>query len=205
MEEKNKNKLKATIGQLPQHEPDPQLWNKLEVSLDFDRQVKQLLPEMPVHAPKSSLWDVIETQLEPAKETKHVQLKPFFSYASAAAASIILLLVCIYVLKINPGEKVKLTYSEETVVFEPKNPETSQNHNEALLFIQAQCGQLPEICLKPEFKELQSELAKLEEENRKIEQQIAVYGEDPVLIRNQIKIENLRAEFTKKLIQIIIS
>ena len=205
MEEKNQNKLKEAIGQLTQHEPDSRQWEKIEASLDFENKLQQLIPKMPVHEPKSSLWDKIETQLEPAKENKHFQLNTIFRYASAAAASILLLLAGIYVLKLYPQEKVKLTYSEEVVLQEPENPEISQEHNEALQFIQAQCGQLPEICLKPEFKELQLELAKLEEENRMLEQQIAVFGEDPVLIRNQIKIENLRAEFTKKLIQIIIS
>ena len=205
MEEKNYDKLKAAIGQLPQYEPDPQQWNKIEASLDFDKHLQQLLPEMPMHEPKGSLWDAIENQLEPVKETRHFQLATFFRFASAAAASILLLLVGIYLLNMYPQEKVKLTYSEEVVLQEPENPEISQEHNEALQFIQAQCGQLPEICQKPEFKELQQELAKLEEENKKLEQQIAVFGEDPVLIRNQIKIENLRAEFTKKLIQIIIS
>jgi hypothetical protein len=205
MEEKNLNKLQDAIRHLPQHEPESLHWEKLNAELDFEGSFKQLIPELPLHEPESDFWNKIEAQLEPVKEPKHFHLNTFFRFATAAAASLLLVFAGWYVLKLRQPEKISLTYSEEMVFQEAVKPGISPDNNEVLQFIQQQCSQLPQVCQKPEFKELQLELAKLNEEHQKIQQQIAVFGEDPALIRNQIKIENLRAAFTKKLIQIIIS
>ena len=205
MEEKNKNKLQDAIRNLPQHEPENLPWGKLQAALDFEGRLQQLIPELPQHEPENDFWNTIEAQLEPVKEARHFQLKDFFRFASAAAATLVLLIASMYVLKMRQPEKAKLTYSEEIILQESAQPLLSPNSNEGLQFIKQQCSSLPDICQKPEFKELEQELAKLEEEHKMLQQQIAVFGEDPVLIRNQIKIENLRAECTKKLIQIIIS
>jgi hypothetical protein len=205
MEEKNRKNLKAALAALPQHEPDPRLWHKIDASLDFEERLQKTIPGMPLHEPADSLWDKIENQLEPVPETRHFHLDRYYRYFAAAAASVILLLVSVYVLKTGTGEKVKIAYSEEVVTAEPSFSAESPDNTEGLQFIREQCSRAPEICAKPEFRELQGQLQQLDEENKKLKQQIEVFGQDPVLIRNQIKIENLRAEFTKELIRIIIS
>ena len=51
--------------------------------------------------------------------------------------------------------------------------------------------------------ELRSQLADLTEKQTRIEQQRLTFGDDPVLVQAQVKIENQRAELTKELITLL--
>lgn len=207
MEEKNREILKQALADLPQHQPDADLWNKIEASLDFEYRLQRAIPEMQLHEPDAAFWDKIEKQLEPAKEAKHFRLNQYYQYFAAAAASVVVLITSIYFLKNQAQEKVKIAYSEEVISEEQVFTKESQSEDNTpgIRFIQEHCSIQPEICANPEVKELKSQLEQLEEENKKIKHQIEIFGADPMLIRNQIKIENLKAECTKELIQIIIS
>jgi hypothetical protein len=205
MEEKNKKNLTDALAQLPQHEPAQDHWQKIEASLAFEDRLQQLLPELPQHEPEARLWHRIEEQLLPQEQPKHFRLSDYFRHFPAAAATLLLLLATIYVLKIQKSQKVKISYSEEIAKQTPEPFSATRIPSEGLQFIQEQCGRQPDVCLQPEVKELQQQLLELENEQQKLQEQIKMFGEDPVLIRSQIKLENLRATCTKELIQILIS
>ena len=224
MEEKNRHRLDEALANLPQHEPDAAAWNKIEAFLDFEDRLQQIVPELPEHEPSDFLWSRIEENLPaqtgqelplPIAETAQKQTKVFslYRYAAAIAASVVLLLVGVYFFR-NPELKnkaasVHIAYSEEVLtVPEPAIPAIAdflEAEHEGLAFIEQHCTQLPETCQTPEFKELKTQLAELEKENEQLKRDLALYGEDPMLVQSQIKVENLKAQVTKELIQLIVS
>ncbi len=70
-------------------------------------------------------------------------------------------------------------------------------------FINRQCAEDRFVCQRPEVHELRNQLTELTEEQQRIEEQQQVFGDDPALIRAQVKVENQRAEVTKELITLL--
>ena len=75
--------------------------------------------------------------------------------------------------------------------------------NRAEEFINRQCAEQQLVCQRPDVHELRNQLASLTAEQQRIEREQQIFGNDPDLIRAQVKVENQRAEITKELITLL--
>ena len=103
-------------------------------------------------------------------------------------------------------EKISISYSTENVENVDNQPILNSNADwKAQQFIAESCQKATKICQSSEFKELKTELDKLNIEKVKIEAEIKRFGESEELVDAQIKIENQRANITKELVGILMS
>jgi hypothetical protein len=129
-----------------------------------------------------------------------------FTYLPVAACISLIIVAALWLLK-PAADRATFSYSQEIYLEEPLvspfegQPEIQQ----AMGFIQTTCESQLLVCSTPEFQELKSQLDELTAEMQKLKEQQTLYGQEPELIKAQIKLENLQAQITKELIRIIVS
>ena len=193
------NNWTKALQQLPEHEPRPDLWDRIDADLQADATIDRALDDLPVFEPKADAWEHIAGQLE-----KPV-VRPLWirSFKWAAAATVVGIWA---VLQPASDEKVTIAYATETVETElttTPEPKASAVDEKVETFINEQCAQQTVVCQEPEVKELKQHLNELSSRKEAVEQELLVFGNDPVLVQAQIKIENERAEVTKELVRIL--
>lgn len=190
------------IQNLPEHEPRPDLWDRIDADLRADATIDRALDDLPVFEPEASSWEQLAGRLE-KPVVRPLQIRSFWM----AAASIAAVLVGIWVvLQPASDEKITIAYATETVETElvtTPEPGASAVDKKVETFINEQCAQQTVVCQKPEVKELKQQLNELSNRKEAVEQELLVFGNDPALVQAQIKIENERAEVTKELVRIL--
>jgi hypothetical protein len=207
MKEKNHIYLQKAIQELPQMEPDSKVWKDIEAQLEFENTLPKAVASLPLLQPAEDSWAKLESQL-PANKVVNKQVKTIhiFTYMSAAACIVLMIAAGIYFLYTSPGTPT-LSYSQEIYVDEPQvtSFEQAGNIQEALGFIQTSCENQLLVCRTPQFQELKEQLDELHKEMQLLKEQQTIYGQEPEFIKAQIKLENLQAQITKELIQLIVS
>ncbi|GAB3924560.1 hypothetical protein [Larkinella terrae] len=188
---------------MPEHEPRPDLWDRIDADLRADAVIDRTLDDLPVFEPQDDAWEQIAGRLE-----KPV-VRPLWprSFRWIAAAAVVALVAGIWaVWQPVSDEKVTIAYATETVETEwaaTPEPLPSSTDQKVETFINEQCAQQIVVCQKPEVKELKQQLRELSNRKMAVEQELLVFGNDPALVQAQIKIENERAEVTKELVRIL--
>jgi hypothetical protein len=207
MEEKNHIYLQRAIQELPGMEPDAQLWKAIESQLDFEQALPKAIASLPLLEPDEDSWANLERHL-PAKKAavKQARAIHLFSYISAAACIVLILVAGLFFLRTS-APKPTLSYSQEMYMGELPGTSLEQAGaiQEALGFIQTSCESQLLVCRTPQFQQLKGQLDELNKEMQLLKQQQTVYGQEPEFIKAQIKLENLQAQITKELIQLIVS
>ncbi len=197
------------LKNLPQHDPAPDLWNRIEADLDADALIDSRLPGLPVREPGADLWDRIDSDLS---ETKVIpigrgNIRQLGATRWMAVAAAILVVMGGWWLwpdnQTQTGERVRVAYSVEIAPNLPAEPLESAADSRAEDFITRQCAEEQLACQKPEIHELRNQLVELKQEQQRIGQEIALFGADPALVRAQVKVENQRAEVTKEIITLL--
>ncbi|MGA0559437.1 hypothetical protein ACO2Q8_22455 [Larkinella sp. VNQ87] len=194
--------LSDAIRDLPEYEPRADLWDRIEGDLRADGAIDRVLGDLPVYEPRSDAWESVAERLE-----KPVVRPLWVRSLRWAAAAVVLLVGGLWlVLKPASDEKVTIAYETEVVETEltvvPEAPVSSADRN-VETFINEQCEQQVVICQKPEVKELKQQLDELNTRKATVEEELAVFGNDPALVQAQIKLENERAEVTKELVRLL--
>ncbi|RRA98872.1 hypothetical protein [Larkinella rosea] len=191
------------IQQLPEHEPRPDLWDRVEADLRADAVIDRTLDELPVFEPQADAWEQIAGRLE--KPLVRAWWSPVFTWTAAAAIATLIVGLWLILQPVS-DEKVTIAYATETVESELGTmPESlvSSADQKVETFINEQCAQQTVVCQKPEVKELKQQLHELSSRKEAVEQELLVFGNDPALVQAQIKLENERAEVTKELVRIL--
>ncbi|GAB3913379.1 hypothetical protein GCM10028803_57450 [Larkinella knui] len=192
---------KKALQNLPEHEPRPDLWDRIDADLRADAAIDRALDDLPVLEPAAGSWEQIAGRLE-----KPV-VRPLWVRSFRWAAAAVVVLVGVWaVLQPASDEKVTISYKTEVVETDLTSmPEPLQSlaDQKAETFIKEQCEQQTVVCQKPEVKELKQQLHELSSRQEAVEQELLVFGNDPALVQAQIKIENERAEVTKELVRIL--
>ena len=200
------------LSQLPEYDPHPDLWARIEADLLADEQLSRRLPELPLHEPKATLWNAIEENLDNEPAAK---VRPLWNNSSNqarwtrfAAAAVVVLTGSWLLLQPEVTDDVRIEYTvEQTDTVSRKEPmppaDESLADNRAEEFITRQCAEQQLICQRPDVHELRNQLASLTAEQQRIEREQQIFGNDPDLIRAQVKVENQRAEITKELITLL--
>jgi hypothetical protein len=166
---------------LPQHEPDPNLWSRIEANLS-------------------------DTPVIPIGKSKPRRLSTW--RWAAVAAGIGLVLVGYWSVRQGQSdstERVTVAYSVEKSI--ASTPPAMNVHAEANrrteAFIARQCLEQKPVCQKPEVHELRNQLVELKQEQTRIRKEMALFGADPALTAAQQRLENQRADVMKELVQLL--
>ncbi|QDK83383.1 hypothetical protein EXU85_34175 [Spirosoma sp. KCTC 42546] len=204
--------MNESMPQLPEYEPHPALWARIEADLLADEQLDRMVSDLPTHEPKAMLWEAIEQDLniqESATIRSRWNLVHSQQFWTRTAAAAVIMLVGVWLfLRPEATEAVRIEYSIEQTNTQPDKASTglaneSSADERAEQFIARQCAEQQQACQRPEVHELRNQLTDLIAEEKRIEREQAVFGDDPALIRAQVKIENQRAEITKELITLL--
>ncbi|RIV21496.1 hypothetical protein DYU11_19025 [Fibrisoma montanum] len=213
------------FSDLPEHDPDENLWARVSANLDADERLTKAINDLPHYEPKADLWSSIERELSseagstrgpaatetpvvphPATADQRGQLRPLWGWVAAAAA--VFLAVGFWLtLPLEADEQIRVEYAVETASPTPttalpeSEPTSADERAEA--FIAQQCLEQRFVCQRPEVHELRNQLTDLNAERERIEKERLTFGDDPALIKAQIRVENQRAEVTKELITLL--
>jgi hypothetical protein len=183
---------------LPEFEPNSMVWISIRNGLDFDKILAQKTKHLPEFEPKNDSWAIINKALKLEESTPKVVSFKTFRWAASAA-----ILIGFVLFFIPQKEEGIITYSiEKRVDFITENS-FEKSDLEAEAYINQYCDAAQYLCLKPEIKELRSELAILNQNQSQIEEQINRFGDDPDLVKAQIKVINHRSKITKELILLL--
>lgn len=166
---------------LPQHEPDPNLWSRIEANLS-------------------------ETPVIPIGQGSTRRLGAWRWLAGVAAVGLVLVgYWSLHKLQSDSTERVTVAYSVEQSVTATPSPtnEHAEVNRRTEAFITRQCAEQKPVCQKPEVHELRSQLAELKQEQTRIRKEMALFGEDPALTAAQERLENQRADVMKELMQLL--
>lgn len=200
----NKDNLRRALRQLPTHQPRPDVWEAIGQSLEEETPLRRALTQLPEHEPKIDRWPRIARALD-LRERPTV--RPWLRYA-AAVGTIVLLSVAVFFLGRNnaTADGAVLTYSEELAPPAVDLAPDDALEQEAWDYLQQLCQQAPATtCQQPEFVALRAHLLELTEEERALQATMQELGYDPQLVKYQVRIENMKAEATRELIQLVMS
>jgi hypothetical protein len=219
--------LHKAIASLPTHEPDAHTWAHIEQQLDFAAALGQVRHELPEHEPDELVWDGILARLEQPETAAAAPLVPTpvvrrmwptaraLRVGALAASWLLVLLAWRYWPGATPipiATTERVSYSVETIPTalasseEPLPlPDDEAAEHEGLAFINAQCTKMPAGCQSPEFQSLQQQMAELDAEEKRLQQEVQRFGSNPELVRYQTRVTVLKATVTKELIQLLIT
>jgi hypothetical protein len=201
------------FSDLPEYDPHPDLWNRIESDLISAERFEEVIGNMPQFEPETDLWDRITNELDgqavPHPAIRHVEpvsgqrVRPLWA-AAAVAATIVLVGVWINRQSVTTADE-RMEYTVEAGFSGAPVPTSTDldADQRAEEFIRQQCAAQTLACQQPEVHELRNQLTELGIEQQRLEQERQTFGDDPILIRAQVKVENQRAEVTKELITLL--
>lgn len=204
--EKNDKHIKDCLNNLPQVDVDADImWRDIEFHLDFEEHTTEQLNQLPeVDIDSNGLWSALEKELGDQKSEKERRLIPSWSYFSAIAATVVLLIIFLWN-KSESTTNTELKYSFELINVSTIDPPViSELEDQAITFINNSCKMQLEVCSTAEFIALKIQLDELNLEIEKLNKEFAI-NNDPYIMKAHVKVENIRAEVTKKLINILVS
>lgn len=199
---------------LPEYEPHPDLWNRIDADLTAAERFDDVVSKLPQTDPRADLWDAIEAELaeqvpphpavQPYKSQVSQAIRPLWATIAAAAAVAAIVLIGFWI-NWQPDASERMEYAVETGVVNAANPISADTDADrrAEAFIAQQCAAQTVACQQPEVHELRNQLAELTTEQQRLNKERQTFGDDPMLIRAQVKVENQRAEVTKELITLL--
>ena len=200
---------------LPEYDPHPDLWNRIEADLDSDDRLAHAVSDLPLLEPKDDLWERIDADLastgqvrmhpvtEQKRQSPFTIIRPLWAGAAAAAMVVLVGAWLLWQPKNDAAERIE--YAVETDADWSDGaamPETNADQR-AEDFIARQCAEQTLACQRPEVHELRNQLQELTAEQQRLDQERQTFGDDPALVRAQVKVENQRAEVTKELITLL--
>lgn len=184
------------LDQLPAHEPRPDTWQQIAQWLDMEEAVHQAKPELPTYEVSADTWEHIAAHLAHAPRTAR-----WWHWAAAAMLVTTLGALVWYQL---PREDAVVSYHEESLgASVAYQEEIDPLETEALAYVQQACAQQRPVCQTVEFQRLKTHLEELSEQEANLLQTMQQLGYDPQLVKYQVRIENLKADATKELIQLV--
>lgn len=209
------------LNQLPEYDPHPDLWARIDADLTSDERLACVVSDLPRHEPKANLWERIENRnadrspvlaendqtgaATADRRNRFTVVRPL--WAGLAAAAVVVLVGVWLLLRTTATESVRVEYAVEAgrsaVVDVSADDSPSGADQRAEDFIRQQCAEQTLACQRPDVHELRNQLTDLTAEQERIEQERQTFGDDPRLVRAQVQIENQRADVTKELITLL--
>lgn len=215
------------LSRLPEYEPRADLWDRIEADLETDERLALTIGELPEFAPEADLWARIDNALsvaeQQAPDAPRVLAHPAtesgqnrrighrlgqirWPGVGVAAACLILLGIWLFwYVATLPTERMEYAV-EQPADWSPAETDSmndSPADQRAEEFINRQCEEAALVCQRPEVRELRAQLGELTAEQKRLADERQRFGDDPVLVRAQVKLDNQRADVTKELITLL--
>ena len=119
--EKNQASLRKAIGQLPEYEPDAQLWDHISQQLEATVPARESSPlplsQLPEYSPPTEVWNQLSKSLEEDSRLrrKGARRLKLSSWPMRVAAAGLVLVAALFWLLREPGPKVSIAYAQEQV------------------------------------------------------------------------------------------
>ena len=204
--------MNDSLPQLPEYDPHPDLWARIEADLLADEQLSRVTQTLPDYEPKADLWAAIERDLQ---ADEPVKIRPLWSWpntrslwAGLAAAAVVVLVGSWLFFRPEATETVRMEYAVEQsetanpISLQPIDSQSSADVR-AEEFIAQQCAEQNIVCQRPEVHELRNQLTNLTAEQQRLDREQQIFGDDPALVQARVKLENQRADVTKELITLL--
>jgi hypothetical protein len=203
MKETNKDNLKKSLDNLPEYEPQGNIWDNIESKLDSVAGSKVLsegIANLPEHEPPTQVWDNINQTLAADSRGKIGGLRVRRLQRLAAAAVALLLVGSFYFITnqaLDNGETIE--YAEEIVEDVLLERNWEGDDEDAFAQILAMCEMQSYACTQPVFQSLKSELDELTAARDMLREAIGEFGTDYELLGELKEIEMLRTDIIKQL------
>ena len=210
------------LNRLPEFDPRPGLWSRIEADLDADEKLAQIVAKLPDFEPDDALWNRIDDALnttdtypEPARVLAYpATATPRLGQrigqvrwwgTGMAVACMVVLGMWLFWPKATPAhERIEYAVEQTNVPADTNETMTDTPADErAEDFINRQCKEVALTCQKPEVRELRAQLGELATERNRLAAERQTFGDDPAIVQAQVKLENQRADVTKELITLL--
>ena len=146
---------------------------------------------------ESDLWATLQSKQRRAKQVYWIRL------SSSMAACIVMILSIAYLRSSKNDEHVTIRYTEETTTIAKISIDLIRENSNISILIEEQCRTKYSICQTTEFRDLKAQLEELDDQSKKLTQQLNLFGDDPLLSKAHGKIERTRSQVEKELLQMI--
>lgn len=197
----HEDNLRWALRQLPTHPPRSGTWEAVERSLEEEEiPLPRALAQLPEHAPNADLWPRVADQLN---ASGRLAITGWHRYAAAVGAFLLLSVAAFFLGRPTTDDDAVITYHEELAPL-PDIDLADPLEQEAWDYLQQLCQRASATtCEQPEFVALRAHLRELTEEERALRASMQELGYDPQLVKYQVRIENMKAEATRELIQLV--
>ncbi len=190
MLQKNKN-IDWKNG-LCNHEPDHNVWLKIEAQLNFDAQLAEQIQQLPRYTASETSWEKIEAQLS-HKST-------FGSWRMIAMVAACITAIVVFTTLFMPNQ----INDKQSDIGQLNNAlNYSEMEQMAITEINNFCKQDMPTCQKNNFKELMQLYHELKNEETELKIAIQQLGDSPEMIQALIKIENMKSDAIQNMIMLI--
>lgn len=195
------------LNQLPEYDPRPDLWARIDADLTSDERLARAIGDLPTFEPNGipDFSPIFTAQNR--TEVRDIITRPL--WAGLAAAAVVVLVGVWLFLRTGRAESVRVEYAVEAGRLMPAVADAGPDgapsgaDQRAEAFIRQQCAEQTLACQRPEVHELRNQLTDLTNEQNRIAEERRTFGNDPRLVRAQVQIENQRADVTKELITLL--
>jgi hypothetical protein len=200
---------------LPQHDPHPDLWNRIKTELDNDRTLARAIAELPQHEPDTDLWTRIDGVLFADQPTAAVRVLPtetvrklpvwdHWRWAGWAAAACVLLAGSWLLTRSESSagrERIEYTVERQTDPPVTKIYVPVSNATDAA--IARLCARRTVACQQPGVHALRNQLHELTAEQQRLTREQQTFGNDPALARARQRVDDQRADVANELITLL--
>lgn len=187
MEEKNYDKLRRALDQLPEYNAPDGLWDGVDLGLNKEPEPSALSKKMPGYSPPTTVWNELNSSLDADRKQK-TRLRTIYRWSARAAAAIVIFAAGFLAANYNAGPKVSYVYTQEA------NPNASftSDWDDAESSFDDLMARLANID-EPELNALRLELEELTAAKKEVEEMLEAYGQDAGIIRKLADIESERS------------
>lgn len=197
MKEKNYDRLRRALDQLPEYAPDPRSWDGIRRGLDRTPagDGAALADRLPTYAPPAQVWNALSRDLDTRRQPSALMARiTGRRLAALAAAAVLVLLVGAGLWLGDRGPQVSYAYHQEpaqaTAVADWDDDEDS--FDRALAVVRQRN--------EPHLNHLGQELDELTSAREEVKSMLVAYGESASVVRQLAEIERERADVYRRII-----
>ncbi|MTB49661.1 hypothetical protein [Lewinella sp. W8] len=192
MKERNYDKLRRALDQLPDHQPPADCWRGIEREL-----VGSLGDRLPSYRPPASVWNHLNQELDQGipQSIHRARRRSLRWVAVAASFLLVLALAGNWWAQRNAGPTVTVAISSEpmpTATLVKDWDDEEQSFTEIIEEIDRRD--------EPTLNNLRYELDELTSAKEEIQAMLVAYGDDPTVVRQLAEIERDRSDLYRRII-----